>query len=117
MYDITSSSSFQHILKWASDVDEVRLTPTDKTQPSPFMLSFFLSPLLLFSASLCLTDLVFTSSLIELVPGCLFLNPVTLFQFAPDKVQRILVGNKADEEQMRKVPKEQGSKVGLYLTV
>ncbi|XP_014066412.2 ras-related protein Rab-15 isoform X1 [Salmo salar] len=53
VYDITSSSSFQHILKWASDVDE----------------------------------------------------------FAPDKVQRILVGNKADEEQMRKVPKEQGSKL------
>ncbi|XP_029531223.2 ras-related protein Rab-15-like isoform X2 [Oncorhynchus nerka] len=53
VYDITSSSSFQHILKWASDVDE----------------------------------------------------------FAPDKVQRVLVGNKADEEQMRKVPKEQGSKL------
>uniref|UniRef100_A0A4W5N9L2 Ras-related protein Rab-15 n=1 Tax=Hucho hucho TaxID=62062 RepID=A0A4W5N9L2_9TELE len=53
VYDITSSSSFQHILKWASDVDE----------------------------------------------------------FAPDEVQRILVGNKADEEQMRKVPKEQGSKL------
>ncbi|CAB1335149.1 unnamed protein product [Coregonus sp. 'balchen'] len=58
VYDITSSSSFQHILKWASDVDE----------------------------------------------------------FAPDKVQRILVGNKADEEQMRKVPKEQGNKSFIRLT-
>ncbi|XP_019909851.2 ras-related protein Rab-15-like isoform X2 [Esox lucius] len=53
VYDITSSHSFQHIVKWASDVDE----------------------------------------------------------FAPDKVQRILVGNKADEEQSRKVPKEQGNKL------
>ncbi|KAK6307202.1 hypothetical protein J4Q44_G00223500 [Coregonus suidteri] len=53
VYDITSSRSFQHIVKWASDVDE----------------------------------------------------------FAPDKVQRILVGNKADEEQKRKVPKEQGNKL------
>ncbi|KAL0969152.1 hypothetical protein UPYG_G00223190 [Umbra pygmaea] len=53
VYDITSSSSFQHIVKWASDVDE----------------------------------------------------------FAPDKVQRILVGNKADENRSRAVPKEQGNKL------
>ncbi|XP_070972940.1 ras-related protein Rab-15-like [Oncorhynchus clarkii lewisi] len=53
VYDITSSRSFQHIVKWASDVDE----------------------------------------------------------FALDQVQRILVGNKADEEQKRKVPKEQGNKL------
>ncbi|CAB1330862.1 unnamed protein product [Coregonus sp. 'balchen'] len=58
VYDITSSRSFQHIVKWASDVDE----------------------------------------------------------FAPDKVQRILVGNKADEEQKRKVPKEQGNKSFTRLT-
>ncbi|KAJ7989105.1 hypothetical protein DPEC_G00316080 [Dallia pectoralis] len=53
VYDITNSHSFQHIVKWASDVDEL----------------------------------------------------------APDKVQRILVGNKADEEKCRKVPKEQGNKL------
>lgn len=53
VYDITDEPSFQHIAKWASDVDE----------------------------------------------------------YAPDKVQRILVGNKADEELRRQVMKDQGSKL------
>ncbi|XP_076605321.1 ras-related protein Rab-15-like [Chaetodon auriga] len=53
VYDITSKTSFQHLAKWASDVDE----------------------------------------------------------YAPDMVQRILVGNKSDEEQMRQVTKDQGSKL------
>ncbi|XP_054652548.1 ras-related protein Rab-15-like isoform X2 [Dunckerocampus dactyliophorus] len=53
VYDITNETSFQHIVKWASDVDE----------------------------------------------------------YAPDKVQRILVGNKSDEEPRRRVTKEEGSKL------
>ncbi|XP_044231107.1 ras-related protein Rab-15-like [Thunnus albacares] len=53
VYDITNEPSFQHIAKWASDVDEC----------------------------------------------------------APDKVQRILVGNKSDEEPMRRVTKTEGSKL------
>ncbi|XP_058472223.1 ras-related protein Rab-15-like isoform X1 [Solea solea] len=53
VYDITSEQSFQHIAKWASDVDE----------------------------------------------------------YAPDKVQRMLVGNKCDDELRRQVTKEQGSKL------
>ncbi|XP_068577824.1 ras-related protein Rab-15-like [Cebidichthys violaceus] len=53
VYDITSESSFQHLVKWASDVDD----------------------------------------------------------YAPDKVQRILVGNKSDEELRRQVTKEQGNKL------
>ncbi|XP_072301657.1 ras-related protein Rab-15 [Eucyclogobius newberryi] len=53
VYDITSERSFQHIMKWASDVDE----------------------------------------------------------YAPEKVQKILVGNKADEENKRQVATEQGSKL------
>ncbi|XP_043930075.1 ras-related protein Rab-15 [Protopterus annectens] len=53
VYDITSERSFQHIMKWASDVDE----------------------------------------------------------YAPDGVQKILVGNKADEEQKRQVGKDQGLKL------
>lgn len=53
VYDITNQPSFQHLAKWASDVDE----------------------------------------------------------FAPDMVQRILVGNKSDEEQRRQVSKNQGSKL------
>ncbi|XP_018545758.1 ras-related protein Rab-15 [Lates calcarifer] len=53
VYDITNEPSFQHIAKWASDVDEC----------------------------------------------------------APDKVQRILVGNKSDEELGRQVTTEQGSKL------
>ncbi|KAM6917100.1 ras-related protein Rab-15-like [Lycodopsis pacificus] len=53
VYDITSESSFQHLVKWARDVDD----------------------------------------------------------YAPDEVQKILVGNKSDEELSRQVTKEQGSKL------
>ncbi|XP_077587405.1 ras-related protein Rab-15-like isoform X2 [Stigmatopora nigra] len=53
VYDITCESSFQHIVKWATDVEE----------------------------------------------------------YAPEKVQRILVGNKADEESRRRVSSEEGSKL------
>ncbi|XP_026160468.1 ras-related protein Rab-15-like [Mastacembelus armatus] len=53
VYDVTNEPSFQHIGKWASDVDE----------------------------------------------------------YAPDKVQKILVGNKSDEELGRQVTKERGSKL------
>ncbi|KAK9533558.1 hypothetical protein VZT92_008669 [Zoarces viviparus] len=53
VYDITSDSSFQHLVKWASDVDD----------------------------------------------------------YAPDEVQKILVGNKSDEELYRQVTREQGSKL------
>ncbi|XP_064922519.1 ras-related protein Rab-15 isoform X3 [Columba livia] len=50
VYDISSERSYQHIVKWASDVDE----------------------------------------------------------YAPDGVQKILIGNKADEEHKRQVAREQG---------
>ncbi|XP_038641000.1 ras-related protein Rab-15 isoform X2 [Scyliorhinus canicula] len=53
VYDITSERSFQHIMKWANDVDE----------------------------------------------------------YAPEGVQKILVANKADEEQKRQVGAEQGQKL------
>ncbi|KAM3871001.1 ras-related protein Rab-15-like [Diretmus argenteus] len=53
VYDITNEPSFQHTMKWASDVDEC----------------------------------------------------------APERVQRILVGNKSDEKLNRQVTKEQGSKL------
>ncbi|KAL6105879.1 rab15 [Pungitius sinensis] len=53
VYDITSESSFQHLVKWARDVDK----------------------------------------------------------YAPDEVQKVLVGNKSDEEPSRKVSKDQGSKL------
>ncbi|KAF3701312.1 Ras-related protein Rab-15 [Channa argus] len=53
VYDITNKPSFQHIAKWASDVEE----------------------------------------------------------YAPDKVQRILVGNKSDEDLERQVTKDQGNKL------
>ncbi|XP_077945548.1 ras-related protein Rab-15 isoform X3 [Gasterosteus aculeatus] len=58
VYDITSESSFQHLVKWAGDVDE----------------------------------------------------------YAPGKVQKILVGNKSDEETSRKVSKDQGSKAFTRMT-
>ncbi|XP_067895578.1 ras-related protein Rab-15 isoform X2 [Heterodontus francisci] len=53
VYDITSERSFQHIMKWASDVDE----------------------------------------------------------YAPEGVQKILIANKADEQQKRQVGAEQGQKL------
>ncbi|CAB1451433.1 unnamed protein product [Pleuronectes platessa] len=53
VYDITNQAAFQHIAKWASDVEE----------------------------------------------------------YAPNQVQRILVGNKCDEELRRQVTTEQGSKL------
>nr|XP_046155364.1 ras-related protein Rab-15-like isoform X1 [Oncorhynchus gorbuscha] len=53
VYDITSERSFQHIMKWASDVDE----------------------------------------------------------YAPDNIQRILIGNKSDEEEKRQVATGQGNKL------
>ncbi|XP_035279035.1 ras-related protein Rab-15 [Anguilla anguilla] len=53
VYDITSELSFQHIMKWVTDVDE----------------------------------------------------------YAPDKVQKILIGNKCDEDQKRQVALEQGDKL------
>uniref|UniRef100_A0A1A8FPG2 small monomeric GTPase n=1 Tax=Nothobranchius korthausae TaxID=1143690 RepID=A0A1A8FPG2_9TELE len=56
VYDITSNVSFQHIVKWASDVDE----------------------------------------------------------FAPDDVQTVLVGNKADNEFRRQVTKDQGYKLAEH---
>ncbi|XP_054597536.1 ras-related protein Rab-15 isoform X3 [Nothobranchius furzeri] len=56
VYDITSNLSFQHIVKWASDVDE----------------------------------------------------------FAPDDVQTVLVGNKADNEFRRQVTKDQGYKLAEH---
>lgn len=40
-----------------------------------------------------------------------------LLQYAPDKVQKILVGNKADEVDKRQVATEQGSKVGQSLAL
>ncbi|XP_041891511.1 ras-related protein Rab-15 isoform X2 [Corvus hawaiiensis] len=58
VYDISSERSYQHIVKWASDVDE----------------------------------------------------------YAPDGVQKILIGNKADEEHKRQVPKEQGLQSFTRLT-
>uniref|UniRef100_A0A8C9ILF2 Ras-related protein Rab-15 n=1 Tax=Piliocolobus tephrosceles TaxID=591936 RepID=A0A8C9ILF2_9PRIM len=53
VYDISSERSYQHIMKWVSDVDE----------------------------------------------------------YAPEGVQKILIGNKADEEQKRQVGREQGQQV------
>ncbi|XP_042692679.1 ras-related protein Rab-15 isoform X2 [Centrocercus urophasianus] len=58
VYDISSERSYQHIVKWASDVDE----------------------------------------------------------YAPDGVQKILIGNKADEEHKRQVAKEQGLQSFTRLT-
>nr|XP_012633181.1 ras-related protein Rab-15 isoform X2 [Microcebus murinus]XP_012633182.1 ras-related protein Rab-15 isoform X2 [Microcebus murinus]XP_012633183.1 ras-related protein Rab-15 isoform X2 [Microcebus murinus]XP_012633185.1 ras-related protein Rab-15 isoform X2 [Microcebus murinus] len=53
VYDISSERSYQHIMKWVSDVDE----------------------------------------------------------YAPEGVQKILIGNKADEEQKRQVGREQGQQL------
>ncbi|NXS04950.1 RAB15 protein, partial [Oxylabes madagascariensis] len=79
VYDISSERSYQHIVKWASDVDEVGVC---EGRPGG-------------SPAVC-------------VGGSLHCSPA---QYAPDGVQKILIGNKADEEHKRQVPKEQGLQV------
>ncbi|NXY66393.1 RAB15 protein, partial [Callaeas wilsoni] len=78
VYDISSERSYQHIVKWASDVDEVGVHE-GRSGGSSAMLG-----------------------------GSLHCSPA---QYAPDGVQKILIGNKADEEHKRQVPKEQGLQV------
>lgn len=39
----------------------------------------------------------------------------TALQYAPDKVQKILVGNKSDEVEKRQVATAQGIKVGRFI--
>ncbi|NWJ04589.1 RAB15 protein, partial [Crypturellus undulatus] len=77
VYDIGSERSYQHVMKWASDVDEVG-TPG-------------------------LGGDAATGAKQRLTP----FRP----QYAPDGVQKILIGNKADEEHKRQVAKEQGLQV------
>ncbi|NXU45252.1 RAB15 protein, partial [Drymodes brunneopygia] len=77
VYDISSERSYQHIVKWASDVDEVGVHEGGLEVPQPY-------------------------------GGSLHHSPA---QYAPDGVQKILIGNKADEEHKRQVPKEQGLQV------
>ncbi|NXU21010.1 RAB15 protein, partial [Pardalotus punctatus] len=79
VYDISSERSYQHIVKWASDVDEVGVHGGRSAGP----------------------------------PAVCWGRVPTLFspQYAPDGVQKILIGNKADEEHKRQVPKEQGLQV------
>ncbi|NWI49327.1 RAB15 protein, partial [Calyptomena viridis] len=79
VYDISSERSYQHIVKWASDVDEVRV---HKGGPGG----------------------------LPTVEGGPHTAPPPP-QYAPDGVQKILIGNKADEEHKRQVPKEQGQQV------
>ncbi|NXP67109.1 RAB15 protein, partial [Chloropsis cyanopogon] len=79
VYDISSERSYQHIVKWASDVDEVGAHGAGLEGPHP-----------------CVGG------------GSLHCPPT---QYAPDGVQKILIGNKADEEHKRQVPKEQGLQV------
>lgn len=78
VYDISSERSYQHIVKWASDVDEVGVPKGGLEVPQPCW------------------------------EGSLHCSPS---QYAPDGVQKILIGNKADEEHKRQVPKEQGLQV------
>ncbi|NXT06074.1 RAB15 protein, partial [Prunella fulvescens] len=78
VYDISSERSYQHIVKWASDVDEVG-AHEGRSAGSPAIWG-----------------------------RSLHCSPV---QYAPDGVQKILIGNKADEEHKRQVPKEQGLQV------
>lgn len=53
-----------------------------------------------------------------LIPPLTNLYPVaTPLQYAPDKVQKILVGNKSDEMERRQVATAQGLKVGQKLSL
>ncbi|NXH45001.1 RAB15 protein, partial [Dicaeum eximium] len=79
VYDISSERSYQHIVKWVSDVDEVGGHEGRAGG----------SPAVYVGASLHCSSA----------------------QYAPDGVQKILIGNKADEEHKRQVPKEQGLQV------
>lgn len=82
VYDISSERSYQHIVKWASDVDEVGAHRKQSGgSPAPCV---------------CVGG------------RSLHCSPT---QYAPDGVQKILIGNKADEEHKRQVPKEQGLQV------
>lgn len=181
VYDITSERSFQHIMKWASDVDEVSVeTFSNAWLMLPWSRSGFFCAggpvfLLVVLFHLCLNEAVsfpasswsparwfnwidllimdlisswvlssyFYSadvyvSFPELSPSCglspqfsshlksvcalllpfpfpplLNVQPVaTLLQYAPDQVQKILVGNKSDEVEKRQVATTQGIKVG-----
>ncbi|KAK2496420.1 hypothetical protein MC885_002088 [Smutsia gigantea] len=73
VYDISSERSYQHIMKWVSDVDEVGD-----------------------AASL---------------PGVGKGHLRGEGKYAPEGVQKILIGNKADEEQKRQVGREQGQQL------
>lgn len=53
VYDITNEPSFQHVVKWVSDVDEVRQTATNERVHSLFTLVFFVPHSYLFSLWLC----------------------------------------------------------------
>lgn len=108
VYDITSEPSFQHIVKWASDVDEVRTIST-LICPSHW-------------PSICSTSQCSAAQPVaqfewqdDEVPYLVCLSVVVVLQYAPDKVQRILVGNKSDEELRRQVTQDQGIKVRLSL--
>ncbi|NXY25109.1 RAB15 protein, partial [Atrichornis clamosus] len=79
VYDIGSERSYQHIVKWASDVDEVGVHEGRSGPPA-----------------------------VEKGGAPHLASPP---QYAPDGVQKILIGNKADEEHKRQVPKEQGLQV------
>lgn len=50
------------------------------------------------------------------IPPLLNVHPMaTALQYAPDKVQKILVGNKSDEVEKRQVATAQGIKVGSFI--
>lgn len=84
VYDIGSERSYQHIVKWASDVDEVGGAGRSGGGPVPHPVAG---------------------------GGGGVLTPPPPPQYAPDGVQKILIGNKADEEHKRQVAKEQGLQV------
>lgn len=100
VYDITNQQSFLHISKWASDVDEVRQEvfhlPVLYCDPV-----FQIRVVREYQSEL--QDTLFLCFFFFLCCHCL--------QCAPDKVQRMLIGNKCDEEPRRQVAKEQASKV------